>query len=336
MTQHRRQNAERRTITGRRTQNAAPVLLSCLVPVPALAADPSPSPPEQWYTGSLFSPSPAESAAGMLAVEPYLALNNADGRFDSHGRLEPDTTHAHDLVSQTLMKYGLTDRLSIYALPAFTEGLARRRASSGVQFGDLPVELELRVLDPNERRLIPNVTLALGVNAPTGRYDGLARAQDGVGTGAWFLRTGIVSQSTYHVSGHAVRLRVFAAERIRVSTATVSGLSAYGTQAGFHGRARPGSFGNAGASVEWGLTRQWVLALDLYRSWADGAVLRGIDADGSPVRRSAPSSGDWSVGPALEWSWSPRFGAILGVTLPVSGHDEQRTISPQLAVNCVF
>ncbi|WP_240758968.1 hypothetical protein [Lichenicoccus roseus] len=316
---------------------AAALVAVALAPGCAEAATSSASPPEQWYTGSLFSPSGAEAEAGEMAIEPYLEGVDEVGRYDSHGHVQ--TIDPQNSLSQsTLLKYGLTNRLSIYSLPDFAWGFGKDGATSGIKAGDLPIELQYRVLDADKPRFIPAVTGFLGVGIPTGDYDRLSRTQDGVGSGAWLLRFGFVAQSEVKPEPrYPLRIRLWAVGRQPFATVPVSGTSVYDTPAGFAGRARVGFSGNAGTSLELGLTQRWVLALDIYRVWADGTDIRGRVADGAvPYVSSEGASGTWNVGPAAEYNWSATQGAILGVIVPFDGHNTTRSITPDLAVNMVF
>lgn len=292
--------------------------------------------PEQWYTGSLFSPSPAETKAGALAVEPYFQGAVPSGRFDAQGEIRPVT--AQRSVSQyTLIKYGLTDRLSIYSLPTFSYGWGKGQSSTGVKFNDLPIELHYNILTARPTRYRPSVTAYLGFIAPTGNYSGLSQSQNGVGQGVWFLRFGFQSQSVYRLMGHAARLRIWAVGRQPLTTAHLHDITSYGTSTGFLGTAHPGTFGNEGASFEYGLTKSWVMSLDLYGTWAGSTELTGKYRKTSQVVHTRSSwSGSYNLGPAMEYNWSPAMGFIGGVIVPFTGHNASRAIMPEVAVNMVF
>lgn len=286
--------------------------------------------PEQWYTGSLYSPSPALPEAGMLAVEPYVQSAFPVGRYDAHGHLDTRRGAQHNIEQYTLLKYGLTDRLSLYALPDYSYSWGNHTHHSGMKFSDFPVELEYR-LTPH---YTPSVSVYLGFIAPTGSYTNLANASEGVGTGAWFIRYGLHSQFALPFFKHAMRIRLWAQARQPVTGARLRNVTSYGTEKGFVGTGHPGAFGNEGGSLELGLTKRWVFALDLYHTWSASSSIRGR-------YRSAPdvyvhSRGSWSntynVGPAIEYSWTANVGGIAGVIVPVIGHNTTRNISPAVAV----
>ncbi|MDN6713513.1 MAG: hypothetical protein L0L41_02710, partial [Acetobacter sp.] len=80
----------------------------------------------------------------------------------------------------------------------------------------------------------------------------------------------------------------------------------------------------------------WVLAMDLARDWANGSRIWGTNATGKHVDRIASSSGDWQIAPAVEYSWSPRFGVIVGSAIYYAGHNTGVKVSPQFAVNMIY
>jgi hypothetical protein len=291
---------------------------------------------DQWYTGSLLSPSGAAPHQGMLGFEPYLIFTDQTGAFDSTGRSRAADPALRSLSSTTLFKYGLTDHLSIQFLPTISYGWNRASTTSGLKFGDLPVELQFRFMDPDNARLRPALTAFLGMDVPLGDYDRLLRPLDGVGTGAWALRIGLLSQSAYLVSDKPLRLRVYANARQPVAAVGLHGASVYDTNAGFQGQANPGIAASFGFSLEYGLTQRWVLAFDAVRDIQDGNRLHGHYPQQADFGESTGSIGDWTVAPAIEYNFSSRFGFIAGAAVTVAGHNTRNQVEPQIALNCVF
>ena len=66
------------------------------------------------------------------------------------------------------------------------------------------------------------------------------------------------------------------------SSVSVQGVSVYGTDAEFHGNARPGGTSFVDASWEYSLTRSWVLALDATYRYQSSAHVIGSDELTSP------------------------------------------------------
>ncbi|KDU95876.1 hypothetical protein CFR78_03760 [Komagataeibacter rhaeticus] len=293
----------------------------------------------QWYTGSLVSPSGALTKAGVFAWEPYVAYSQPVGYLGSTGGSMPVHDRAHAVSSFTLYKYSLTNSVSLQMTPDISYGWRRGHGgtTSGLKMGDLPVDVMWRYLDADPRRYIPALSLFVGVAFPSGDYTRLGRNEDGVGTGTYTFRLALTEQSTYTLPGHhELRLRMWGTFRRALTQAHIADTSSYGTTAGFRGLAHPGMYGESGFSLEYGVNQKWVIAMDLARDWANGAVVRGHDAQGRYQTLTGQASGDWLVAPAVEYNWSPRFGVIAGVTAIFAGHNTGQVISPQVAFNSVF
>jgi hypothetical protein len=112
----------------------------------------------------------------------------------------------------------------------------------------------------------------------------------------------------------------------------VTGRSVYGTDIGFSGHARPGAKTTLIGAVEYSLTREWVLALDIIRESTRKTKLRGIDASGALVDRTFPSTRDIGFAPAIEYNWSDRAGILFGVWITPKGHNTPPSVIPAIAI----
>lgn len=122
----------------------------------------------------------------------------------------------------------------------------------------------------------------------------------------------------------------------------VQDASVYGTEAGFRGHARPGASFYVDASWEYSVTRRWVLALDsTYRhNWNTRTIGIEILNPGSMqhpsgVHIDSGSSEVFGFAPAIEYSWKPNLGVLLGTRLIPASHNTHATITPALAINFV-
>ena len=123
---------------------------------------------------------------------------------------------------------------------------------------------------------------------------------------------------------------------------SVEDVSVYGTGAGFRGHAKPGSSLFVDASWEYSLTRNWVLALDLtYRHEGNTRVsgyniLDPNSLQNPPsIRVDAGSSEAFGFVPAIEYSWKPNLGVIVGIRTIAAGRNTAATITPAVAINYV-
>ena len=289
----------------------------------------------QWFTGSLEAPSPALPKGGLLAIEPYLIDQTNIGAYDNAGVRQSSQDGVHQAISVTVFKYGITDRLSIEALQSVANAWNDQTHATGV--GDLPAELEYRFSDENKKTGFPSVTAAIGGTVPLGRYDRLSTPLDGFGSGAYTLKESLLFQSLFDTWGqHPMRVRLYGAAFEPTGDVSVRDVSVYGTAQGFRGNATPGSSGEVGIGVSYGLTQRWVLACDLLQKSAQGSRVRGVDVLGTSVNTTGAQSRQASVAPAMEYNFSGRMGLIAGVEFSVSGRNSASYVAPQIALSMAF
>nr|AAM12394.1 putative protein [Zymomonas mobilis subsp. mobilis str. CP4 = NRRL B-14023] len=184
---------------------------------------------QQWYTGSLLSPSGALRQGGVT-IEPYISYNRPIDSVDAFGHKGPIYGGTQSIVNTTLVKYGITNHLSVQLHPQFFYKWRSTYGNGGGQprVGDLPLDFIWRFVDPNESRLIPAVMLQSGISFPTGRYDHLNSDKTNAGgNGNYVFRAALVTQSTYRIAGHALRVRGWANIRKSVRDAEIHGISTY-------------------------------------------------------------------------------------------------------------
>ena len=119
-------------------------------------------------------------------------------------------------------------------------------------------------------------------------------------------------------------------------------LSVYGAEAAFRRHATPGGSFFVDRSREYSLTRSWVLALDATfrrnsNTRATGYEILGLSsAQNRPtVQLDSGSSGAVGFAPAIEYSWKPNLGVLLGARVMPPSHNTHATITPVVAINFV-
>ena len=282
---------------------------------------------DAWWTGPMLANSADTLPRGHVLIEPYLydvASKGAD-RFGS----------------RAYVLYGLTDRLTVGLIPIIGYNrISGAPDSSGVGFADQIVQAQFRLSRFQEGSWLPTISLLLQEAVPTGRYDRLQRASDGMGQGAWTTTLGVNAQSYFWMpNGRILRVRLNLA-RTFASHADVDGASVFGTGPDFHGRASLGAGYSIDTAFEYSLTRHWVLALDVFHSHSDTIRLAGHeDSDGlptTPVHTRIGASDAFGYAPAVEYNFTSRLGVLLGVRLIAGGHNVQRSVTPAIAVNYVY
>jgi hypothetical protein len=302
---------------------------------------------DAWWTGPMLAPSAATLPQGHVLLEPYLFDIISNGHFDTAGDRHSGP-YEHDLGSLTYVLYGLTDRVTAGLIPRFLYNEpAGALNSSGIGIGDLTLQAGYGLTQYQDGHRTPAISLVLQETLPTGRYDRLGRPSDGFGAGAYSTALALYSQDYFWMpNGRILRARLDLTYDLS-SSASVHDLSVYGTSRGFAGRAWPGNGFTADAAAEYSLTRSWVLALDvLYQGNASTAV-RGSVPGGVPVVPGTPpgfasfqsaSGSSWSLAfaPAVEYNFSSRVGALLGVRIIEIGRNATASVTPAVALNMVF
>ena len=278
----------------------------------------------QWQTGPLLAPSPPPPAHDKFAIEPYLLVNRGAGAFDGDGVFAAKPKGSDRLIEFTVFKYGLTDNLAVQLLPGFA------RAPDGASgFTDLPVQLEYRWFGRTDTGFWhPSLTTTLGLTLPIGPYRHLRDVADGFGAGAYKASGQVLLQSLFTTFGHAHRTRAWAILSEPLESVRVTGISSYGTAAGYSGMALPGASTELGIADEFGLDQRWVLALDVVEDFGKSAHLSGVP--------TGPGNSSFILAPAIEYNFADWIGLIAGVQFTAAGRNASAPLVPQVAVNMFF
>jgi hypothetical protein len=284
---------------------------------------------DAWWTGPMLAPSAATLPRGHFLIEPYL--------FDVR------SAHSNGFGSLTYMNYGLADKLTVGMIPtAGFNVMNHGPSSSGIGLGDVTLQAQYRLKKFNEGSWIPTTSIAVQETFPTGKYDRLGgRRSDGMGSGAYTSTLSLYTQTYFWLpNGRILRVR-FNVSRGFSGNVDVRDVSVYGTSAGFRGLARPGNSLFVDASWEYSVTRKWVLALDAtYRhegnTQVSGPNILDLGEPGaSRIRLNSGSSEAFGFAPAIEYSWKPNLGMLLGTRIIAFGHNTPGTITPAVAINFV-
>jgi hypothetical protein len=314
--------------------------ISCalaLCPVPGVAqTDPgAPAPARQalseaWWTGPMLANSAATLPRGHALIETYV--------YDVH------SARGDSLGSLTYMLYGVSDALTLGVKPSFGSNAVKgARDSSGIGVGDITLQGQYRLTAFDAARGMPALAISIQETLPTGRYDRLgARPADGMGGGAWGTTVALYAQHYFWLpNGRILRGRINLSETFS-SKAPLHDVSVYGTSEGFRGTARPGRSFYLGGSLEYSVTKRWVLGLDA--TWTHNGRTRvsGLGAP-DPATGIAPSvrleygaSDAFALAPAIEYSWTPNLGVLLAARIIPRGHDVAPSVTPAIAINAVF
>lgn len=285
---------------------------------------------DAWFTGPMLANSAETLPKGHFLVEPYF--------------YDVATRHADGWGSRAYVLYGLADRFTVGLIPIVGYNrLSDGGSSSGIGWGDIQVLAQYRLTEFHEGSAMPTIAIQLQQAFPTGRYDRLGdRPGNGLGSGAYATTLGLLTQDWFWLpNGRILRVR-FNLSQTFSSRADVQGVSVYGTDAGFRGHAQPGSSLYADAALEYSLTRNWVLALDVTythnrNTRVTGHDIPGFDGAFGPVvatRDSGPSVA-FGFAPAVEYNWTPNLGVLVGVRVIPGNRSTTSSVTPAVAINYV-
>ena len=293
-------------------------LLLFTTPFLAFADNPRQSIDDAWFTGPMLAPSASTLPQGHMLVEPYL--------FDNIG------PHASTLGSLSYINYGVTDLFTMGLVPFFAHEIPQNgQASSGVQVGDIQMLMQYKLTSFNEQTGMPTISAVARETFPTGRFERLDRASNGMGSGSYQTALGVFTQDYFWLpNGRILRTRLDVLETFSTGV-DLHDVTSYGTARGFRGTAFSGPVFFGDLSFEYSVTREWVVAFD---------VTYGFNADtkvaGGGVRWDYGSSRPWGFAPGLEYDWRPDIGVLFAARFIPSGRNVAPSVAPAIALNMVF
>jgi len=269
------------------------------------------------WTGPLLASTAETLPQGHFYTEPYF--------FDVM------TGGDHNPGSSGFYQYGLLNNYTVGVQPFFSLGTQRYNRS--VAIGDFKIVTQVRVSHFTAKHRVPSVAIVMNLVVPTGKDDRLAALKQGHGSGSFAPEIGINAQQYFLLgNGRLLRARINILKNFPLRH-EVSGRSVFGTDADFHGHAKPGSKTAVVVGAEYSLTKEWVLALDVERDQWGRTIVAGRDTTtGAMVKHVSPES--WNIGfaPAVEYNWSDRAGIIAGVWIVPKGHHTQSSVTPAIAI----
>ncbi|MFA6117997.1 MAG: hypothetical protein WC729_28690 [Sphingomonas sp.] len=282
---------------------------------------------EAWFTGPMLANSASTLPRGHFLIEPYLY----DVAVSGH----------HSVGSLIYILYGVSDDLTLGAKPSFTLVEGGRGREKYVAMGDLSLQAQYQLRSARLRNWSPALSISLEQSLPTARYDRLGeRPAAGIGSGSFGTTVALYAQAAGHLAnGHIMRARLNLSGTVRTAP-RVRGVSVYGTDSGFRGRAEGGHAAHIGIAVEYSVTRRWALAFDTIADWRSATIVAGTapDSNGSLVATAYRLRSGWrhGVAPGIEYSWTPAIGVLVATRFVAAGPTGPASITPAVALNMVF
>jgi hypothetical protein len=289
------------------------------------------------FTGSLASNNGAVSPTGTLAIQPYIYYSETRREFDNQGNrhaVQPSRSWRSIIVTT----YSLTNALSVAVVPSFSRSSSNGAVADSFRLGDTTLRFQYMLQAPNADGTRPAISLAASHRFATGKYDRLGNNPlIATGTGAEVNTLGFFYQQyAWLPNGRPLRLRANVNWSPRPGLVGIRHESAYGTERGFTGMARPGVSVNALLAAEYSINKVWALATDLIYTHASGTWLNGTDAAGQPVNRMGNAGSQWAIAPAVEYTLNGNVGFIAGTQFAFAGRRTGATVTPQASVVVVF
>lgn len=285
---------------------------------------------DAWWTGPILTAGAATLPRGHFLIEPPL--------------YDVITAHTNGFGSHPYVLYGLADRLTVGSIPIMGYNkLSDGPSSFGVGLGDVTLLAQYRLTQFHAGSWIPTTSFVVQETFPTGKYDRLGnRPSDGFGSGAYTTTLALYSQTYFWLpNGRILRLR-FDGSQAFSNNVNVEDVSVYATGQGFRGQAKPGNSFFVNTSGEYSLTRRWVLALDVtcrhnWKTRVTGYNVLDPNSVQNPssILLDTGSSDAFGFAPAIEYSWSPNLGVLLGTRVVPAGHNTVASITPAVAINFV-
>ncbi len=298
---------------------AATIFLACAAGHAMASEGTRQSLDDAWWTGPVIANSPSILPVGHGYVESY-AYDVRQPGMNAFG-------------SQTFMLYGLADKLTVGVIPSFGyTRLANGDSSSRVGVGDLTLHAQYGLTTFDAKSGRPAMAVAIEESLPVGKFDKLDRVSDGFGSGAHTTTLAFYAQDIFWMpNGRILRSRINLSRSFS-GAVDVSGLSVYGTDAGFHGKARPGSGFAFDNSWEYSVSRNWAVAVDLYYRHDGRTEVAGADNSG-PVHLASGPSETFAVVPAVEYNWSANLGVLFGLRVIPTTQTTKASLTPVVALS---
>ncbi len=296
---------------------------------------------EAWVTGPLLTPSAVVVQRGHYNIEPYVyaTANTAVYDNDWHSTSIPTLW---TISSQTSLQVGVTDWLDFQVTPVLNWN--HQRSAGYWALGDMVAQFDAQLyLAPLQKySWVPSVRFTLKETIPVGKYRNLRLNKsrtDSSGFGSWVTTASLGFSKIVDLDSHFLVYRLNCNYSFYYTPVHVTGLNAYGGGFGTNGTVYPGNTAQVQLGLEYTLTQNWVLALDMQGTW--GATDRFTGDRGDEQRNNASliaidslrANIQYSLAPAIEYNWSGNLGLIAGVWFTVAGKNTAQFTSGVIALN---
>jgi hypothetical protein len=227
--------------------------------------------------------------------------------------------------------------MDIIMIPQWSWKETQGRSTIG--FNDFPIGVDIQLLAKAPEDWWPAIKISLVESFPTGRYQKLKpdkRRTDATGLGSYITEVALIASRMFHIHKvHYLSTR-FGMNYLVASKVHVKGFNTYGGGYGTKGTIYPGNTWNTLLGLEFSLTLNWALAMDVLNVYTNKTRFkgrRGTALNGTEANIGRHSSNQISLAPAIEYNFSQSVGIIGGCWFTVAGRNAPNFVSGVIAPN---
>ncbi len=290
---------------------------------------PIPADVSPWFTGPIITPSAYVVPYGFVNLEPYIYTTITKSAYDHHWKSHRVPTFV-SINPLLVAQIGVSKRVQFSFTPQFYYNKTKGKES--IRFGDLPLQFAFQCYFDTPDTSWPAVKFFIQETCPTGNYQKLDPKKfktDATGQGSFATFTGFTFGKKYHFGGwHWLNTRLQLGTTYSAPV-HVRSFNAYGGGEGTVGKVYPGTQFSALLGLEYCLTRNWVLALDIDQQYSRKDRFKGK----SHSKVGDPLSEQLSLAPAIEYNFNAKYGLLGGAWFTVLGRNSSDFLSYVIAFN---
>ncbi len=259
---------------------------------------------------------------GKFAVQPTFFLSFITDYFNRNWQRVSAGGDFRTFRMDWKFTYGLWNNLEVYAVVPYVHqwasnvsepGPKGERAADFGGIGDVSLTLKYRLVE--ETVTLPTVSLLFTTTFPTGHYKRLNPrflGTDLIGSGSYIFTTG------FNLSKYLRPVIIYANLWYSLPTSYTDD----------EGRQHPRDYVTVNLAAEYPITKKWVALLELNSFW-DGGRLFGPKANTSPRALL-------SILPGLEFMATEKFSMALGVSIDLTGKNNNAAVMPVFSMVYAF
>lgn len=303
-------------------------------------------PVKPWLTGPILASSGNIVPVGHINFEQYIGATARTSFYNNDWQSDPIDT-LWNLQFRSPLWIGITKWADIKLSPVWNWN--ERNGRNQWTLGDFAMQLDVQLHEDTlpYKNWYPSVKVFVRESFPTGKYQKLDPKKFGTdsnGKGCYSTFFGVCASKLLHIYDEHF-LNVFFNVVYGIPTKVhVKGFNAYGGGYGTDGVVTPEDTFIAVFALEYSLSQNWALACDVCSIVVSSTKFSGnpgripsTDADiepmGIPARNDFQAGIQYSVSPAIEYSWSKNLGLIAGCWLTFAGKNSSHFTSGIIALN---